>query len=428
MKVLIIGSGGREHAIALKIKASPLVTKIYCAPGNGGIAEIAECIDIKVDDIEQLLYFAITEKIGLTIVGPEIPLVQGIVDVFNLRGLRIFGPSKLAAQLEGSKVFAKEFLEKFNIPTAKFQVFTEKNSAIAYVHQIGVPLVIKADGLAAGKGVIIANTIDEAIDAIEQIMVQKIFKEAGDKIIIEEMLKGEEVSFLAFTDGRAIIPMVSSQDHKRIFDNDQGPNTGGMGAYSPAPVFTKDLENKVINEILLPTIRGLITLGINYKGVIYVGLMITQDGPKVLEFNARFGDPETQVILPRLKTDIIDVMNAVIDEKLFRIRLNWDERVTVCVVLAAGGYPGKYENGKEIEGLDEARQMEDITVFHAGTSDIEGKIVTMGGRVLNIVGMGSSIKEAVVKTYMAVNKIKFDGIQYRHDIASKAMNHLNKGV
>ena len=422
MRVLVIGSGGREHALVWKIAQSKLVDKIFCAPGNAGITAGAECVDINVADIAEFLDFAHKEKIDLTIVGPEVPLALGIVDEFNQAGLKIFGPNKKAAQLEASKVFAKELMAKYRIPTAAFKIFDNPDQAKEYIEEIGAPCVVKADGLAQGKGVVVAKTIDEAKQAVNSMMQEKVFGDAGDKVIIEECLEGEEASILVITDSKEIISLASSQDHKRIFDNDDGPNTGGMGAYSPAPVVTKELFKGILKNIAYKTIDGLNKEGIDYRGVLYAGVMITKDGPKALEFNVRFGDPETEAIFPRLESDLLEVMLATIEGKLSRVRtLDWDERACVCVVCASGGYPGNYEKGKEIFGLDEVAKMKDIMVFHSGTKKQGDKIVTNGGRVLGVTGLGSSIKEAIDYTYKAVEKISFQGMHYRKDIGYRAI-------
>jgi len=425
MKILIIGSGGREHAIAWKISKSPKVKGIFCAPGNAGISEIAECVDIAADDLQALVKFAKDNSIDLTVVGPETALCRGIVDLFESQNLKIFGPGKSAARLEGSKLFAKEAMERFSIPTAKYRVFTDAQyqDALNYISGIKkYPIVIKADGLAAGKGVIIAKSKNEAEAAVKDILVDKVFASSGEKIIIEECLEGEEASILAVCDGENFLLLPHSQDHKRAFDNDQGPNTGGMGAYSPAPVVKDDILNKINKAIIKPLLDGLKSEGNIYRGILYAGLMITKEGPKVLEFNVRFGDPETQAILPRIKTDLIDVMFASIEGRLREVKLEIDSRFCVNVVLASGGYPGNYEKGKEIFGLDEAVKMPDVIVFHAATSKENGKIVTNGGRVLGVTGLGNTIKEAIAKTYQAVDKINFEGMHYRKDIGRKAVN------
>jgi len=423
LKVLVVGGGGREHALVWKIGQSKRVTKIYCAPGNAGIAREAECIKIGAEDVEGLLKFALDEQIDLTVVGPEAPLTLGIVDKFRLAGLRIFGASRKAAELEGSKVLAKELMAKYNIPTARYRDFTDSAQAIQYIRENGAPCVVKADGLAAGKGVVVAMTEQEAIDAVRLIMEDKAFGDSGNRLVVEEYLEGEEVSILAFTDGTAVIPMVSSQDHKRIFNNDEGPNTGGMGAYSPAPVYTEDLEPFVYDKILLPTIQGMAAEGRTYEGVLYAGLMITKDGPKVLEYNARFGDPETQAVLARLETDIVDIIDAIIDKKLAGTEIKWHHEAAVCVVMAAGGYPGSYEKGQVITGLEDAAAA-GAMVFHAGTAAKDGQILATGGRVLGVTALGETIPEAIDNVYKAVEEITWDGVQYRKDIGQKALKHL----
>ncbi len=421
MKVLIVGSGGREHTLAWKIAQSKKVEKIFCAPGNGGIEEIAELVSIKADDIKGLLEFAKENDIGLTVVGPEVPLVEGIVDEFTKNGLKIFGPTKRLALLEGSKVFAKETMKKFGVSTADFEVFSDASKAKEYLKKKGVPIVVKADGLAAGKGVIMAETIKEAEVAIDDILVKKIFGNSGDRIILEDCLEGEEASILVFSDGKNIVPLVSSQDHKRIFDNDKGPNTGGMGAYSPAPVVSGKLFDEIIDTVFRPIIDGLAVEGKFYKGVLYGGIMITKSGPMVLEFNVRFGDPETQAILPRLKSDLVDIMMACIDGELDKIDIEWDQRACLCVVLASKGYPALYEKHKEINGLKHVKDIKDATVFHAGTARENGKVFTSGGRVLGVTGLGKDINAAKDTAYQAIDKIEFDGIYYRKDIGYRAI-------
>ena len=430
MKVLVIGSGGREHALVWKIVQSRLVKKIYCAPGNGGISKLAECLSIKAEDIPGLLDFAKKERIDLTVVGPEAPLAFGIVDEFTRNGLKIFGPLKQAAQLEASKVFAKQLMAKYKVPTADFMIFDNAIEAKKYIEKIGAPCVIKADGLAQGKGVVVSKTVAEANQAISSIIEERIFGDAGNKVIIEDCLEGQEASILAFIDGKNVVPLASSQDHKRIFDNDTGPNTGGMGAYSPAPVVTDGLFKEIIQNVIEPTINGLAAEGIKYQGVLYSGIMITKQGPQVLEFNVRFGDPETQAILPRLNSDLVEVMLATIDGKLNKVRLDWKDDSCVCVVCASAGYPANFEKGKEIFGLEEVAKMKDIVVFHAGTKMhiVDGKshIVTNGGRVLGVTGLGKTIKEAIDKTYQAVEKISFDGMHYRKDIGQKAVSNHSR--
>ncbi|MDD5644524.1 MAG: phosphoribosylamine--glycine ligase [bacterium] len=421
MKVLVVGSGGREHALVWKISKSDAVSRIYCAPGNGGISAVAECVDIGAEDIKGLLSFAKKEKIDFTVVGPEAPLVAGLVDIFEKEGLKVFGPVSKGAMLEGSKVFSKNFMRKHGIPTADFEVFSAPGKARKYIKRGEFPLVIKADGLAAGKGVFVCSSGPEAEKAIDVIMGKEIFGAAGKEIIIEECLKGEEASILAFCDGDTVLTMDSSQDHKRVFDGDKGPNTGGMGAYSPAPVITGALMEVIEEKILRRTVRGLKKEGIKYKGVIYAGIMVTEKGPMVLEFNVRFGDPETQPLLMRLKTDLLDVMKAVSEEKLDTVKLSWDERSAVCVVMASGGYPGRYGKGFEIKGLGKAAAIDDVFVFHAGTVEKDGKILTDGGRVLGVTALGNSVDKAVDKAYGAVRMIEFKGAFYRKDIGRKAL-------
>jgi phosphoribosylamine--glycine ligase len=422
MKILVIGSGGREHALVWKIRQSKLCDKVFCAPGNGGILRDAECIDIKAEDIQRLLEFAKKEKIDLTVVGPEVPLCAGIVDEFEKNQLKVFGPNKSAAQLEGSKVFSKQLMAKYKIPTADFKVFDNPDEAKKYIMTKGNPCVVKADGLAAGKGVVVAKTIEEAQKAVDLMLTQRIFGDAGNKIIVEDCLEGQEASILVITDSKEVIALASAQDHKRVFDNDQGPNTGGMGVYSPAPVVTRELLKEILDKIVYRTIDGLVKEGITYKGVLYAGVMITKNGPMTLEFNVRFGDPETQAILPRLKSDLVEIMLAAGEQKLSRLRtLEWDDRPCVCVVCASGGYPGDYEKNKEILGLEDAAGMKDIVVFHAGTKKQGGKILTNGGRVLGVTGLGATIKEAIGRTYQAVEKISFEGMHYRKDIGRRAL-------
>lgn len=422
MKVLVVGGGGREHALVWKLKQSPRVQEIYCAPGNAGIAGDATCVNIAAEDIPALLAFAGDKGVDLTVVGPEAPLCAGITDQFELAGLKIFGPSRAAAEIEGSKVVAKDIMRKYKIPTAGYAVFTEPGDAVSYINRIGAPCVVKAEGLAAGKGVIVAPDKLTAINAVNAIMVDKDFGGAGDRIVVEECLFGEEVSILAFTDGFHVVPMISSQDHKRVFDNDQGPNTGGMGAYAPAPVYTAQLHQQVMTEILVPMIRALDAEGRTYRGVIYAGLMITEQGPKVLEFNARFGDPETQPVLTLLDTDLVEIIDAVLTNRLNKIEIKWKKQASVCVVLASGGYPGAYEKGKVISGLD--RVNGNVVVFHAGTAEKEGKIVTAGGRVLGVTASGPDIPAAIKSAYQAIDQIHFDGMQYRRDIGHRAVERI----
>jgi len=421
-----VGSGGREHALVWKIAQSKLVDKIFCAPGNAGISSLAECLDIKAEDVQGLLDFARREEIGLTVVGPEAALSCGIADEFQRQGLDIFGPNKAATRLESSKVFAKELMAKYGLPTASFKVFSDSREALNHLDKFQGPCVVKADGLAQGKGVVVAHTQDEARQAVKAMMEERIFQDAGSRVVIEELLEGQEVSILVFTDSKEVVPLASSQDHKRVFDQDKGLNTGGMGAYSPAPAVTEGLFKEIQQKIIYRIIDGLAREGIEYRGVLYAGIMLTKEGPRVLEFNVRFGDPETQAVLPRLKSDLVEVMLAVSRRRLSEIgSLHWDGRACVCVVCASGGYPGNYEKGQEITGLDAAGGMQDIMVFHAGTKliKVNGKtqIITNGGRVLGVTGMGGTIKEAIQKTYQAVEKIHFRGMHYRKDIAMKAL-------
>ena len=422
MKTLVIGGGGREHAIVWKLMQSKHVDKVYCMPGNAGIAEIAECIDVHSLDFNKLVDFVRYEWVDLTIVGPEGPLSGGIVDAFEREGRRIVGSTKMATQLESSKVFAKEFMKRYRIPTAEYKVFTSYIHAEEYVRMKGLPIVIKADGLAAGKGVFVASRAEEVVDALRLIMKERIFGDAGNRVIVEQYLEGEEVSFMAFTDGSTIIPMVSSQDYKRVFDNDEGPNTGGMGAYSPAPVITRELESIIMERIMRPAISGLKAMGIKYKGVLYAGLIIDNGNPYVLEFNCRFGDPEAQSILSRLNTDIMDISMAITDERLSDINIEWSDEAAVCVVLASEGYPGKYKRGKVIHGLNDVRDMDDVVVFHAGTAFNDNEIITKGGRVLGVTATGKDINGAKERSYEAVKRIHFEGMHYRKDIANKALN------
>ena len=421
MKILVIGSGGREHALVWKIGQSPKVEKIFCAPGSAAIGELAECVAIGPEEIGKLADFAEKEKIALTVVGPELPLTLGITDLFESSGLRIFGPNKDAARLEGSKAFAKEILHQSNIPTASFGTFTDTASAKKYLAQQKPPYVIKADGLAGGKGVVICVDINEAIAVSDAILVQKTFGEAGEKIVIEEFLEGEEASFMVLSDGDHILPLASSQDHKRVFDDDEGPNTGGMGAYSPAPAVTSAMHERIVDEILKPLLAALRNKGIRYRGVLYVGLMITQNGPKVLEFNARFGDPECQPIMMRLKSDLVPLLEATIDGKLNHVQPEWYEDPAVCVVLSASGYPGPYDKGTEIRGLDKLDHWDKGFVFHAGTAKKNGRWITSGGRVLGVTARGNDISNAVKNAYSAVSQITWDGMHYRKDIGHRAI-------
>ena len=421
MNILVVGSGGREHVLAWKLQQSPRVKQVFCAPGNGGMADVATCCPVAADDIDGLVKLAKEKNIDLTVVGPEAPLVAGIVDTFQLNGLKVFGPSRAAAQLEGSKVFAKQFMQRYKIPTAEFKVFSDAKEARAFLQQTRFPVVVKADGLAAGKGVFVCQNLEEGLEAIEQAMVAKAFQEAGNQVIIEECLTGEEVSILAVSDGMNYVLLETSQDHKRIFDDDLGPNTGGMGAYSPAPVATKSRVYDIGRYIIAPTIRGMSQDGCPFQGVLYAGLMITPDGPKVLEYNVRFGDPEAQVVIPRLKTDLLDILIAASNGQLDDMMLQWDSRSCVCVVMSSGGYPGAYEKGKAITGLDRLADKEDVWVFHAGTIKEKGAVVTSGGRVLGVTALGDNIEAAIQKAYQAVEEIYFDRNFFRRDIGDKAL-------
>jgi phosphoribosylamine--glycine ligase len=422
MKVLVIGGGGREHAIVWKVARSKKVTKIFCAPGNPGIAALAECVAIGVEDISGLADFARKNGIDLTIVGPELPLTMGIADEFARRGLKIFGPSKSAAILESSKVFSKELMKKYGIPTAASRIFTASEDAVEYLDAIGFPAVIKADGLCAGKGVIIAETRDAAMRAVTDIIDKKIFGAAGKEVVIEEFLRGEEVSILAFSDGETVRVMPASQDHKRIFDDDQGPNTGGMGAYSPVPFITESDISRIEKEILLPTVQAMKKEGRRYVGVLYAGLMITPKGIKVLEYNVRFGDPETQVVLPRLQNDLVEVIEQVIAGSLSSVKIETAKEAAVCVVAASNGYPGDYAGGCVINGLEDAGGIPGVVIFHAGTKRFDGKIVTAGGRVLGITALGNDLQGAITRAYAACRVVGFEGMQYRKDIGKKGLD------
>jgi phosphoribosylamine--glycine ligase len=423
MKVLVIGGGGREHALVWKLKQSPLVARVYCAPGNGGIAREADCLPIAAADLQRILEFAKREKPDLTVVGPEAPLALGLADQFAEAGLTVCGACQRAALIEGSKAFSKELMTKYGIPTGEFRTFTDRDAAARYLKEKGAPIVVKADGLAAGKGVIPARTLEEALAALDLIMVQKAFGPAGDKVVIEEFLTGEEASFLAFSDGEHVIPLPTSQDHKPVFDNDQGPNTGGMGAYSPAPVVTPALHDRIMQEVMVPTIRALAAEGRPYQGVLYAGLMIREGHFNVLEFNARFGDPEAQPLLMRMDSDLAEVLLAIVEKRLDKIAPPvWSPDPTVCVVMASDGYPGSYEKGKVIHGLEEVAKMAGVKVFHAGTARTEGTFITAGGRVLGVTAQGRDIASAIHRAYEAVDKITWDGAHYRRDIGQKALH------
>ncbi len=421
MKVLLVGSGGREHALAWKLSQSQLVDKLFIAPGNPGTAIHGENVAIPAEDIEGLKAFALKEKIDFTVIGPELPLTLGITDEFNAAGLRVFGPTKAAAELEGSKAFSKELMVRYKVPTAFYKSFIEPGPAKAYIETHEPPFVVKADGLAAGKGVIICQTAREAFEAVDLIMTEKAFGSAGKRIIIEEFLTGEEASFLAITDGATVEPLSPAQDHKAIFDDDKGPNTGGMGAYSPAPVVTPALQKEIMETVMVPVVNAMKEEGRPYKGVLYAGLMMTKNGPKVLEFNCRFGDPETQPILMRMAGDILPVLVAASEGRLNEQKIEWKKEAAVCVVMAAKGYPGNYLKGSVINGLEEAAKLKDTMVFHAGTAMKDGHVVTSGGRVLGVTALGPTIKDAIDNAYRAVGKISWEGAQYRRDIGRKAL-------
>lgn len=419
MKILVVGSGAREHAILWKLKQSPRVTKLFCAPGNGGISEIAECVPINSMDIDEIVSFSKKESLDMVIVAPDDPLAAGMVDALEIEGIRALGPRKNAAIIEASKVFSKDLMKKYHIPSADYESFIDSESAKQYVKTAKLPLVVKADGLALGKGVLICNTTEEAIAAVTSIMEDKKFGVAGQRIVVEEFMTGPEVSVLTFTDGRTIVPMVSSQDHKRAFDNDQGLNTGGMGAFSPSRVYTGELQEECMRKIFIPTINAMNHERRPFKGILYFGLMLTPDGPKVLEYNARFGDPETQVVLPRLKNDLLEIFDAIIDEKLETIDISWKQNCAVCVVMASGGYPENYVKGYEITGLDAIKSFEDIMAFHAGTKKENGKFYTNGGRVLGVTAVAEDIEKAREKAYEAVSTVHFKDAHYRKDIGIK---------
>ena len=423
MKILVVGSGGREHSLVWKLAQSPRVHRLYAAPGNAGIAEQAECVPVPATDVVALATFAEKEKIDLTVVGPEVPLTLGLVDEFQRRGLRAFGASRAAAQIEGSKAFAKALMLKYGIPTAAYREFSEPDAALAYVQERGAPIVVKADGLAAGKGALVCRTVADAVAAVRLIMEQRAFGEAGDRVVVEECLEGEEASFLAFTDGKTVLPLASAQDHKPIYDNDEGPNTGGMGAYSPAPVVSAALHRQIMDRVMVPTVRAMAAEGRPYRGVLYAGVMIKDGEAKVLEFNARFGDPEAQPLLLRMDSDLVPVLEAVLDGRLHEITLQWKEDAAVCVVMASGGYPGTYQKGKAIQGLEEAAKAEGVVIFHAGTARRGAHLLTDGGRVLGVTGRGRDVREAITRTYDAVRRISWEGAHFRTDIGAKALRY-----
>jgi len=422
MNVLVVGSGGREHALVWKIAQSPLVKKVYCAPGNAGIARHAECVNIGPTEMARLRNLAIDKGIDLTVVGPEAPLCEGIVDFFTAKGLSIFGPTQRAARIEGSKVFAKQLMERHGIPTARFRVFNGVELARDYIDRVDAPVVVKADGLAAGKGVIVCKTAQEARAAVSKIMIDRAFGDSGNQLIIEDCLSGEEASVLAFTDGKNIALMPSAQDHKAVYDGDEGPNTGGMGAYSPAPVITPELERTIERDVIIQAVHAMNREERPYRGVLYAGLMVTEEGPFVLEFNCRLGDPELQPLIIRLKSDLVPILQATIEGNLDEVEIEWDVRPALCVVMASGGYPGPYEKGFPIKGLEEVMGMDDVVVFHSGTALVDGQVVTAGGRVLGVTARGDTIAEARERAYEAVRRISFEGAHYRTDIGRKALD------
>ncbi len=422
MNVLVVGGGGREHAIVWKLSQSPKVKKLYCAPGNGGTAQLAQNVAIPVHDFAALAQFVKDEGIDLTVVGPEDPLLAGIVDFFEARGLPIFGPSSHAAKIEGSKSFAKSLMKRYGIPTARYESFIDYQSALAYLREQGAPIVLKADGLAAGKGVVVASTLEEAEQALYAMMQENAFGQAGARVVIEEFMSGEELTLLAFVDGETVKPMITSQDHKRVFDHDQGPNTGGMGTYAPVPHVPSELVDQIVETIVRPIAKGMAQEGIPFKGVLYTGLMLTAEGPKVVEFNARFGDPETQVVLPLLETDLLDIFVATVKGELAGLDIKWKQGSALCVVMAAPGYPGEYPKGAPIHGLKQVGP--DVVVFHAGTSRTEDGIVTNGGRVLGVTGLGETFTQAKERAYVGVAAISFEGAHYRRDIGDRALRRV----
>lgn len=426
ISVLVVGGGGREHALAWKISQSPLVSKLYAAPGNPGIARHAECVPLAADDVEGLRDFVVSRKIDLTVVGPEAPLAAGLADMLSKEGRLVCGPDRAGAQLEGSKVFMKTILRKYGIPTADFEVFDDYDEAEQHVLTRRLPVVIKADGLAAGKGVAVAQTYEEAVSFLREVMERRAFGSAGDRVVVEECLAGEEASYIVFTDGFKIVPLPSSQDHKRIGDDDQGPNTGGMGAYSPAPVVTPKVEERVIREIFEPLLSGLRAEGITYRGILYAGLMIENGAPRVLEFNVRFGDPEAQPLFLRLSSDLVPLLLQCAQGEITDAKMEIDPRPAVCVVMSSGGYPGKYSKGHPIEGIEDAERLEGVAVFHAGTSIERGMLVSSGGRVLGVAAIGDTLKGAIDRAYLAVDRINWEGAYYRSDIGKKAL--LKRGI
>lgn len=425
MNILVVGGGGREHAIVKKLSESSKVEKIWCTPGNGGISCYAECFDVSATDIDGVLSLAKKLTPDMVVVAPDDPLVLGMVDVMNENGFKTFGPDKAAAIIEGSKVFSKDLMKKYNIPTAMYETFNDSEKAIAYIKEQGkYPVVVKADGLALGKGVVIATSEAEAVDAVNSIMQDKIFGESGSNIVIEEFLTGPEVSVLSFTDGKTVVPMISSMDHKRALDNDEGLNTGGMGTVAPNPYYTEEIANECMDKIFIPTINAMKSEGRTFKGCLYFGLMLTPDGPKVIEYNCRFGDPETQVVLPLLDTDLYDIFEAIYDERLSELDIKWKNESCACVILASGGYPKSYEKGKEISGLDDKGQAEGVFVYHAGTKLSDGVFTTNGGRVLGVTATGKDLETALANAYAGAKKITFDKVHYRNDIGKRALAAL----
>lgn len=419
MRVLVVGGGGREHALVWKLAQSPKISKLYCAPGNAGIGELAQCVDIQATDIQGLLQFVKEEQIDFTVVGMDDPLMLGIVDVFEKAGHKIFGPSKKAALIEGSKAFSKDLMKKYHIPTAQYEVFEKLEEARAYLQTQKYPVVIKADGLALGKGVLICNTYEEAVEGLQQMMTERKFGDAGSKVVVEEFMTGQEVSVLAFCDGQTVVPMVSAQDHKRALDGDQGLNTGGMGTFSPSRIYSEEMEKECMEKIFRPTVEAMREEGRPFVGILYFGLMVTEQGIRVLEYNARFGDPEAQVVLPRLKNDLLTVLEACVEQRLHEVEVQWESSGAVCVILASGGYPESYEKGYSITGLEEAKSNPEVMVFHAGTACRNGQIVTNGGRVLGVTGVGRDLEEAIQIAYGAVEQVHFDKKHYRKDIGIK---------
>jgi phosphoribosylamine--glycine ligase len=425
MKVLVVGSGGREHALIWKLRQSPRVSHVYCAPGNAGIAETAELVAVRADDVAGLLRFARQNAVDLTVVGPELPLTLGIADEFQRHGLRIFGPDRQAAELEGSKAFAKDLLRRQKIPTGYFGTFADADEAKQYLAEVGAPIVVKADGLAAGKGVVLCRTLREAEAAVDEIMQGRLYGDAGNRVVIEEFLEGEEASFMVITDGTTAVPLASSQDHKAAYDGDQGPNTGGMGTVSPTTNISLDGHKRIMQDIVLPTIAGLAEEGRRFQGVLFAGLMITEAGPKVLEFNARFGDPETQVIMARMRSDVVPILQQCATGALGDTRIEWAKEPAVCVVLASRGYPEAPETGKLVSGLDTLKDWSDVVVYHAATRREDGAVKTVGGRVLGVTALGANLESAIARVYEAIGRIEFDGMLYRRDIGARALARLH---